>query len=49
MQHTCEQQPTARPDYSIELMEDLEAPGFMDGLLSGVAVAGAFGTVIALT
>jgi hypothetical protein len=48
MQHGREQQ-DVRPDYSIEPMEDLEVPGFMDGLLSGVAVAGAIGTVVVLT
>ncbi|WJV47445.1 hypothetical protein [Streptomyces flavofungini] len=53
MQNDMEQQLTSplatAGDFAVEQMEELAAPGFMDGFAAGVGIAGGIAGAVALT
>ncbi|MFD9070186.1 MULTISPECIES: hypothetical protein [Streptomyces] len=51
MQNDVEQQMAASSadDFVVEQMEELAAPGFMDGFAAGVSIAGGIAGAVALT
>lgn len=52
MHNDMEQKPAAvlvPGDFAVEQMEELAAPGFMDGFAAGVGIAGGIAGAIALT
>ncbi|MFE9631877.1 hypothetical protein [Streptomyces sp. NPDC006463] len=51
MHDDMDQQPTtaACADFAVEHVEELSAPGFMDGFAAGVGIAGGIAGAIALT
>ncbi|MEU8514465.1 hypothetical protein AB0C76_23150 [Kitasatospora sp. NPDC048722] len=40
MQQNPEQDLATRPDFAVEPLEELDAPGFMDGLGTGITIVG---------
>ncbi|MFH9069375.1 hypothetical protein [Streptomyces alboflavus] len=52
MQNDMEQQLTSSAvagDFAVEQMEELAAPGFMDGFAAGVGIVGGIAGAVALT
>ncbi|MEU3371264.1 hypothetical protein ACFYM2_26040 [Streptomyces sp. NPDC006711] len=40
---------TSTADFAVEAMEELDAPGFMDGFAAGVGIVGGIAGAVALT